>query len=93
MKKIIGVATFAENVFDYRKMRKYLPAKTYKAIVNAREHNGELTDKDVEIYAEALKKWATAKGVTRYTHWFQPLNNFTAESATALLPSTAKAKQ
>ena len=84
MKKIIGVATFAENVFDYRKMRKYLPAKTYKAIVNAREHNGELTDKDVEIYAEALKKWATAKGVTRYTHWFQPLNNFTAEKRDSL---------
>ena len=76
--------TFAENVFDYRKMRKYLPAKTYKAIVNAREHNGELTDKDVEIYAEALKKWATAKGVTRYTHWFQPLNNFTAEKRDSL---------
>lgn len=84
MKKIIGVATFAENVFDYRKMRKYLPAKTYKAIVNAREHNGELTDRDVEIYAEALKKWATAKGVTRYTHWFQPLNNFTAEKRDSL---------
>ncbi len=84
MKKINGVATFAENVFDYRKMRKYMPAKTYKAIVNAREHNGELTDRDVEIYAEALKKWATAKGVTRYTHWFQPLNNFTAEKRDSL---------
>lgn len=75
---------FAENVFDYNKMRNYLPKRTYKAIVNARENNGELSEKDVEIYAEALKKWAISKGVTRYTHWFQPLNNFTAEKRDSL---------
>lgn len=84
MKNKMNVTSFAENVFDYRKMRKYLPKSTYNAIVNAREHNGELNAKDVEIYAEALKKWATAKGVTRYTHWFQPLNNFTAEKRDSL---------
>lgn len=84
MKSKNVMSTFAQNVFDYNKMKKYLPLKTYKAIVNARENNGKLLPKDVEIYADALKKWALKKGVTRYTHWFQPLNNFTAEKRDSL---------
>ncbi len=69
---------FAANVFDYKKMRKYLPKRTYNAIKTAREQGGELSKKDIEIYATALKKWAIKKGARRYAHWFQPLNNFTA---------------
>ncbi|MCX4285993.1 MAG: glutamine synthetase III, partial [Clostridia bacterium] len=84
MKSKNVMSTFAQNVFDYNKMKKYLPLKTYKAIVNTRENNGKLLPKDVEIYADALKKWALKKGVTRYTHWFQPLNNFTAEKRDSL---------
>ena len=69
---------FAENVFDDGKMKRYLPKHTYAAIVNARKNCGQLTEHDSNIYARALKRWATKKGVTRYTHWFQPLNNFSA---------------
>ena len=69
---------FAENVFDDGKMKKYLPKSTYNAIVKARQNCAELTERDRNVYATALRKWALSKGVTRYTHWFQPLNNFTA---------------
>ena len=69
---------FAENVFDDGKMKKLLPKNTYKAIVNARLNYTELSDTDRNAYAKALIKWAISKGATRYTHWFQPLNNFTA---------------
>ena len=29
--------------------------------------------------AEAMKEWATEKGATHFTHWFQPMTGFTAE--------------
>ncbi|MCH5160088.1 MAG: glutamine synthetase III [Clostridiales bacterium] len=69
---------FAENVFDDGKMKRYLPKSTYEAIVAAREGAGEPTERDRNRYAKALMKWARKLGVTRYTHWFQPLNDFTA---------------
>ena len=69
---------FAENVFDDGKMKKLLPKSTYNAIESARQNGTELTEHHRNVYAKALLKWATKKGVTRYTHWFQPLNNFTA---------------
>jgi glutamine synthetase len=27
-----------------------------------------------------MKEWALSKGVTHYTHWFQPLTGATAEN-------------
>ena len=84
MKNNFTTKTFAINVFDYNKLRKYLPCGTYKAIVAARERNIRPSERDAEVYADALKKWALKNGVTRYTHWFQPLNNFTAEKRDSL---------
>lgn len=78
MKKVDYTKTFACNLFNYRQMRKCLPRRTYTAIKNAREKGADLTPRNVEIYARALLKWATKKGVTRYAHWFKPLNNLTA---------------
>ena len=34
---------------------------------------------DANQIASAMKTWAMAKGVTHYTHWFQPLTGSTAE--------------
>lgn len=69
---------FAINLFDDRKMKKYLPHRTYKAIVSARENLTEVPERDRNAYAKILCRWALKKGATRYTHWFQPLNNRTA---------------
>lgn len=79
MKSKFTTKTFGENVFDYGKMRKYLPKSTFCAMKLAREQNVKPSKRDADVYAEALKKWALNRGVTRYTHWFQPLNNLTAE--------------
>lgn len=76
--------TFAKNVFDDGKMKKYLPKRTYQAIVNARENYTELSQQDRDAYAQAVCRWALKNGVTRYTHWFQPLNNYTAEKRDSL---------
>ena len=84
MKSTKALRSFAENVFDDGKMKKLLPKSTYLAIVNARENYVELPERDREIYANTVCRWALKKGVTRYTHWFQPLNNFTAEKRDSL---------
>ena len=84
MKRAKDSKCFAENVFDDGKMKKYLPKSTYKAIVYARENYTELSQRDRDIYASAVCRWALKKGVTRYTHWFQPLNNYTAEKRNSL---------
>jgi len=84
MKNNFTANTFGQNVFDYKKMRRYLPRSVYNAVKNARENGATLTDKQINVYAAALKKWALKKGVTRYTHWFQPLNNLTAEKHDSL---------
>lgn len=75
---------FAENVFDDGKMKKYLPKCTYEAIVAARQNFTELSQQDRDVYANAVCKWALKRGVTRFTHWFQPLNNYTAEKRDCL---------
>lgn len=69
---------FADNVFDDGKMKRFLPRSTYRAIVQARNNFTEVGEKHRNIYAKALCRWALKKGVTRYTHWFSPLNNCTA---------------
>lgn len=85
MKSKFTTKSFAENVFDYVKMRKYLPKATFNAIKLAREQNVKLSQHDANVYAEALKKWALSRGITRYTHWFQPLNSLTAEKRDSII--------
>jgi glutamine synthetase len=41
---------------------------------------GEKLDHELaDIVASAMKDWATERGATHYTHWFQPLTGLTAE--------------
>ena len=84
MKNNFTSKTFAQDVFDDKKMRKYLPKNTYKAIINAKRQGPAIDKKHIDVYANALKKWAQKRGVVRYTHWFQPLNNLTAEKRDSL---------
>lgn len=69
---------FAENVFETDKMKKALPQNVYKALLEARISGGELSEKDLQIFARALSKWAIGRGATRFAHTFCPLNNCTA---------------
>lgn len=78
MKKVCR-DNFAENVFDDAKMRQYLSKETYEAVSAAKKSGETLSREHLNALANALKEWAIKKGVTRYTHWFQPLNGYTAE--------------
>lgn len=79
---------FAKNVFDRAKMKKYLSPQAYREICKAQDFANESTcvisQKCAEDFAEGVKKWALSRGVERFTHWFQPLNNFTAGKRNSL---------
>ncbi len=70
---------FGENVLDFQNLKSRLPKSVWadlkKTIVNGETLNSKVAD----VVALAMKEWATEKGATHYTHWFQPLTGATAE--------------
>jgi len=70
---------FGANVFNKKTMREYLSKEAYQSVISSIDL-GEPINRDVaEQVATAMKSWAISKGVTHYTHWFQPLTGTTAE--------------
>ena len=70
---------FGENCFNLAKMHQALAPDVYKKVKKAIE-KGESIDADsADAVAAAAKSWAVSKGITHYTHWFQPLTGATAE--------------
>ncbi|NQY28872.1 MAG: glutamine synthetase III [Flavobacteriaceae bacterium] len=70
---------FGKNVFNKNTMRQYLTKDAYKGVMDAIE-NGVKIDRNIASQISAsMKDWALSKGVTHYTHWFQPLTGITAE--------------
>ena len=70
---------FGELVFNRDKMRKYLDAKTFNALVNCIDNGAHLDAATADGVAAGMKTWALEHGVTHITHWFQPLTDGTAE--------------
>lgn len=70
---------FASNVFGKKAMRQFLPDDVYKQVMEAIDKGVQLDRKVADHVASGMKAWAMSKGVTHYTHWFQPLTGSTAE--------------
>lgn len=70
---------YASNVFGKKAMREFLPDEVYKQVMEAIEKGIQLDRKIADHVAMGMKSWAMTKGVTHYTHWFQPLTGTTAE--------------
>ena len=70
---------YASNVFGKKAMREFLPDEVYKLVQEATEKGIQLDRKIADHVAMGMKSWAMTKGVTHYTHWFQPLTGTTAE--------------
>ncbi len=71
--------SFGINVFSENTMRQYLTKDAYNGVMNAMEHGTKIDRKIADQVASAMKDWAMSKGVSHYTHWFQPLTGGTAE--------------
>ncbi len=72
-------AIFGVDVFDREKMRQYVPKEAFEAMCRAIDENSRMDRKTADQIAMGMKTWAMERGVTHYSHWFQPLNNSTAE--------------
>ncbi len=70
---------FGMNVFNKDAMHKFLPKDAYNAVMAAIEHGERIDRKSADQVALGMKEWASSKGATHYTHWFQPLTGATAE--------------
>ena len=70
---------FGELVFNREKMQKYLDSKTLKALLNCIDNGAPLDRNIADGVAAGIKQWAMEHGVTHCCHWFQPLNETTAE--------------
>ena len=80
---------YAANVFDKKKMKEHLSTEAYQTIINSIETGEPIARDTAEHIASAMKSWAISKGVTHYTHWFQPLTGSTAEKHDAFFEPTA----
>ncbi len=70
---------FGENVFNQRVMRKYLTEEAYESVQAVIIEGKRIERKIADQVASSMRDWALSKGVTHYTHWFQPLTGSTAE--------------
>ena len=70
---------FGKYVFNREKMFKYLPKKTYEAVIEAIDNSTPLSREVADSVAAGMRKWALEMGATHYTHWFHPLTDGTAE--------------
>ena len=76
---------FGELVFNRDQMRKYLDIRTYDALIDCIDNGKPLDMETADKVADGMKTWALSHGVTHITHWFQPLNDLTAEKHDSLL--------
>ena len=70
---------FGSQVFNDETMRTRLPKDVYKALRKTIAEGTHLQKDIANVVAEAMKDWATEKGATHFTHWFQPMTGVTAE--------------
>src|SRR5579864_3911791 len=76
-KKITAI--FQENVFTTRTAREFLSDEAYKSLTGSIKGGKKIDRAVANQIAAGLRQWAELKGVTHYTHWFQPLTGSSAE--------------
>lgn len=70
---------YGDNVFGAEAMKKTISSSAYKKVLAAIDKGEKIDHATADAVASAMKAWAIEKGVTHYTHWFQPLTDATAE--------------
>lgn len=79
---------FNSNVFNDSAMKNFLDKEAYEAVCSAIKHGEKIDRKVANQVASGMKSWAMSRGVTHYTHWFQPLTGSTAEKHDAFFEPT-----
>ena len=79
---------FGSNVFNDKAMKQFLTSDAHKGVKDAVQHGTKIDRKLADYIAMGMKEWALSKGVTHYTHWFQPLTGATAEKHDAFFETS-----
>ena len=72
-------AIFGSHVFNTAAQRQYLSDDAFKSLQNSVKAGEKIDRKIGDEIAAGMKLWAQERGVTHYSHWFQPLTGTTAE--------------
>jgi len=64
---------FGINVFDRDKMRAYLTAEAYDAVIAAIDEGKKIDRKVADQIASGIKTWAVERGATHYTSAYSAL--------------------
>lgn len=70
---------FASNVFTVQVAREFLSDEAYKSLKASIRAGMKIDRNMASQIANGMRAWAETKGVTHFTHWFQPLTGTTAE--------------
>ncbi|KAI8979147.1 glutamine synthetase type III N terminal-domain-containing protein [Mycotypha africana] len=76
---------FGQNVFTRKEMAKMLPKPVYKTFMETLKGKNTIDKVTADAIAHAAKVWSIERGATHFTHWFQPLNDSTAEKHDSFL--------
>lgn len=72
-------AIFNENVFTLKVAREFLSDEAFRSLVGSVKGAKKIDRAVANQIASGLRQWAESKGVTHFTHWFQPLTGSSAE--------------
>jgi glutamine synthetase len=76
---------FGINTFGARQMKEKLSATDYNSLIESIRLGKKLDPSVAPAVAQAVRDWALERGVTHFTHWFQPQTGLTAEKHDAFL--------
>ena len=75
----VSLEIFGANVFGFKTMQQFLTKEAFNSLMRAIDKGDKINRSIADQIASSMKDWAMAKGVSHYTHWFQPLTGATAE--------------
>ena len=70
---------FGSMVFGDDVMKARLPGEVYAQVQRSIRFGTRLDRDTADCVAAAMRDWAIEKGVTHFSHWFQPMTGITAE--------------
>ncbi len=70
---------FGKLTFNQNTMKQTLSPEIYSKVDYAIKNRKKVDNSTADAVAAAVRVWAMDRGVTHYTHWFQPLTGATAE--------------
>lgn len=84
------IEVFGINYFSELELKKRVPSSIFKKFKSVQLGEEQMSLEVADIIANAVKSWATEKGATHFTHWFQPLTELTAEKHESFISVTSE---